>query len=172
MSKQALKDGILVSIKDQILALYKNGALIKQYSVSTSLKAPSCQENSWGTPWGKHTIADKIGAGAPVGMVFQGRQPTGKLYTEYAEQDQAADLITTRILRLRGEEKGLNCGQGCDSYKRMIYIHGTNQEALIGAPASHGCIRMHNDAVVELFDCVEVGTWVLIQKEDLPFFSS
>lgn len=74
------------------------------------------------------------------------------------------DLITTRILRLRGLEKGINKGEGVDSHKRYIYIHGTPQEWLIGKPASHGCIRMLNKDVIRLFNIVPSGTVVSIEN--------
>ena len=162
MLKQAIKEGIVVSIAQQSLSFYAEGKLLKSYPVSTSLKPPSCEQDSWGTPWGEHMIIKKIGAEVPLGMVFKGRKPTGKLYTEYSAEDQAGDLITSRILRLRGEEEGINSGGSCDTYKRMIYIHGTNHESKIGQAVSKGCIRMCNNAIAELFDLVEVGTRVWI----------
>ena len=132
------------------------------FSISTSKNPPSCIENSFGTPLGLHKLADKIGDGEPVDMVFKGRVPTGKLYSEFSEEEQQRNLITTRIIRLCGLEPGHNSGKGCDSYERYIYIHGTNHENRIGAPFSGGCIEMLNTEIIELFDRVEEGDLVSI----------
>jgi len=51
-------------------------------------------------------------------------------------------------------------GLNLDSYG----IHGTNQPWLIGSMVSHGCIRMHNSNVEELFALVKVGTPVYIRN--------
>lgn len=93
-----------------------------------------------------------IGDGAPAGMVFASRRATGSVLSRSELRSGGGpDLIVTRILRLRGLEPGRNAGRGVDSYARFIYIHGTNQEHLLGRPASHGCIRMSNRDVIDLF---------------------
>lgn len=142
------------------MALFEGDAPVKTYTVSTSLKPPSCVADSNGTPTGLHEIADKIGHDQPEGMVFKGRVPTGKLLNDYRGEDAPRNLITSRILRLRGCEPGKNAGPGCDSYKRYIYIHGTNHEERIGQPFSGGCIEMLNTDVIELFERVESGDLV------------
>jgi len=113
-------------------------------------------ENSFGTPLGLHALADKIGDGEPEGMVFKGRVPQGH-FSEFPAEDKERNLITTRIIRLRGLEADYNKGPGCDSYDRYIYIHGTNHEDRIGQPFSGGCIEMYNTEVVDLFDQVDEG---------------
>lgn len=145
------------------MALFDNNHWLKCYTVSTSRNTASCVADSNGTPMGLHEIADKIGQDQPAGMVFKGRVPTGKLFTEYSGEAAAANLITSRILRLRGIEPGRNAGPGCDSYERYIYIHGSNHEDRIGQPFSGGCIEMHNTEVIELFDQLEPGDliWIL-----------
>ncbi len=142
------------------MALMRGEAIAKIYTVSTSLKPSSCAADSNGTPTGLHAIADKIGDGQPNGMVFQGRVPTGKHFSEYAGEDARRNLITSRILRLRGLEPGHNTGVGCDSYDRYIYIHGTNHEERIGEPFSGGCVEMRNAEVIELFEIVNEGDLV------------
>ena len=133
------------------------------YPVSTATKGAGEHEGSEQTPRGLHEIRAKIGAGAPVGMVFVGRRPTGTVCTpELLRTDPGGDWITTRILWLRGLERGRNRLGNADSMRRHIYIHGTPHEALVGTPASHGCIRMRNADVVELFDAVEPGSQVEI----------
>lgn len=154
---------LIVSIPDQELALIQNGELLRTFSVSTSKNPPSCIENSFGTPLGIHALADKIGDGDPVGTVFKGRAPIGHL-SGFSEEDKERNLITTRIIRLRGLEPGSNKGQGRDSYDRYIYIHGTNHEGRIGQPFSGGCIEMYNTEVVELFDSVDEGDLIFITK--------
>ena len=153
---------LIVSIHHQELALIYDDKVQRIFSVSTSKNAPSCIENSFGTPQGLHKLADKIGDGAPVGMVFKGRVAAGKLYSEFSEEEQQDNLITTRIIRLRGLEPGYNSGEGCDSYDRYIYIHGTNHEDRIGEPCSGGCVVMLNTEMIELFDATEEGDLVSI----------
>ena len=153
---------IIVSIERQELALIVDGAIQRIFSISTSKNPPSCLADSYGTPLGLHALADKIGDGAPLGMVFKGRVPTGQAFSEYPEDEQRRNLITTRIIRLRGLETGKNRGQGCDSYERYVYIHGTNHEDRIGEPFSGGCVEMLNAKVVEFFDSVDEGDLVWI----------
>lgn len=143
------------------MALIEQNKVQRIFTVSTGLKPPSCIENSYGTPTGLHKIADKIGHNQPNGMVFVGRVPT-KHHTEYTPEEASKQLITSRIMRLHGLEPGKNSGKGCDSYERYIYIHGTNHEEKIGAPASGGCVELTNDDVIELFDTVESDDLVWI----------
>ena len=145
------------------MALLENGKLVREFAVSTSKNPPSCLADSYGTPTGLHAIADPIGADAPEAMVFKGRVPTGQLYGEAPPEDAKRNLITSRILRLRGLEPGKNCGAGCDSYDRYIYIHGTNHEERIGQPFSGGCVEMLNREVIELFEQVDEGDLVWIR---------
>jgi len=141
----------------------QNAAQIKlRYRISSSAKPASCQANSFGTPTGLHQIADCIGATAPAGMVFKGRRATGRLASEYPLNEQASNLITSRILRLRGLELAHNSGQGCDSFERYIYIHGTNHEDRIGQPFSGGCIEMFNFDIIALFEIAQQGDLVYI----------
>ena len=154
---------LIVSIPDQEMAVVENGELVKVYTVSTSKNPPSCKADSYGTPTGLHAIADMIGKGQPEGLVFKGRVPTGKHYSVYTGEIAESNLITSRILRLRGLEPGKNAGDGCDSYERYIYIHGTNHEKRIGQPFSGGCVEMLNTEVIELFERVESGNLVYIR---------
>jgi UDP-N-acetylmuramate--alanine ligase len=117
------------------------------------------QEGSGKTPLGRHRVHARIGAGEPVGMVFRSRKPTGEIWRG---EDRDEDLILTRVLTLEGLEDGVNRGPGCDSLARFIYLHGTNQEALLGTPVSHGCVRLSNADVLALFDRVEEGDLVVI----------
>jgi lipoprotein-anchoring transpeptidase ErfK/SrfK len=104
-----------------------------------------------------------IGAGAPEGAVFVGRRPTGEICTpELAAAQPGRDWMLSRLLWLRGLERGRNRRGGVDSMRRYIYIHGTPDEAALGTPASHGCIRMRNADVIALFELVAPGTRVEI----------
>ncbi|HBO57491.1 MAG TPA: L,D-transpeptidase [Opitutae bacterium] len=141
---------LIVSIKSQRLFYLIDGKLAQEYTVSTSKKPSSCVANSYGTPTGLHTIATMIGSEQPSGMVFKGRVPT-QHFTKLTTQQQESNLITSRIIRLRGLERGVNVGDGCDTYNRYIYIHGTNHEARIGRPFSGGCIEMKNVDIIDLF---------------------
>lgn len=154
---------LTVSIPRQRLDLYRDGSLRRSFVVSTSRNPPSCAQDSGGTPTGLHEIADLIGDGEPRGMVFRGRVPTGKRYWEEPAEEQSRNLITTRILRLRGLEDGVNRGPGLDSFDRYIYLHGSNHEDRLGQPSSGGCVLLSNRDVEELYECVDPGSLVLIK---------
>lgn len=152
---------LIASIRHQELALIDDNNLPRTFSISTSRNPPSCIENSFGTPLGLHALADKIGDGEPEGMVFKGRVAISHV-SGFSAEDRQRNLITTRIIRLRGLEPGHNCGKGCDSYDRYVYIHGTNHEDRIGQPFSGGCIEMFNSEVIELFNSVDEGDILFI----------
>ena len=135
------------------------GALIKRYAVSTAANGAGELSGSYCTPRGQHVIRAKIGAGQPENAVFVRRRPTGELYTpELGELFPERDWILTRILWLSGCEPGFNRMGEVDTMRRYIYIHGTADEAAMGKPASHGCVRMRNADVIDLFDRVAAGT--------------
>ena len=144
------------------MALLEKGEISTIFSISTSKNPPSCLTDSRGTPTGLHAIADKIGADAREGTVFKGRVSTGQIYDQVSPEDAERNLITSRILRLRGLEIGKNSGEGRDSYDRYIYIHGSNHEDRIGQPFSGGCVEMFNTDVIELFEQVDVGDLIWI----------
>jgi len=151
-----------VSVPEQRLRLFRNGLLVTEYGVSTARNGVGCLRDSYQTPTGLHRIAQKIGDSQPVGMIFKERRATGVRSQESGARSKE-DLILTRILWLEGLEPGVNQGGDVDSFSRYIYIHGTNHEAHIGQPASHGCVRMCNEDVVKLFDSVEIGSLVWIR---------
>ena len=154
------KAKIIVNISEQKLYLYKiNDELIKNYPISTSKYGIGSKANSGKTPLGLHKIETKIGNDVPTGTIFKGRKNTGRIANFNKEN---GDLVTTRIMWLKGLEAGKNLGKGIDSYKRYIYIHGTAEESKIGQPASHGCIRMLNSDVIDLFNRVRKNTSVNI----------
>jgi lipoprotein-anchoring transpeptidase ErfK/SrfK len=165
-SQLALKPqdyAIVVSISEQKLYLIKQSKILKKYAISTSKYGVGNKEGSNKTPLGTHCIVSKIGRNARCGEIIKSRRRTGRI-AKKNRRDRVEDVITTRILRLKGLKPGINKGKGIDSYRRCIYIHGTPVEDLIGKPASHGCIRMRNRDVIELFDLVARGTLVDIQK--------
>ncbi len=153
---------LFVRIATQTLQFYRNSSLVRSYLISTSLRPPSNIKNSLGTPRGLHEIAERIGAGQPPGMVFKGRRPTGRHYSEFSEEEQKANLITSRILWLRGLEPGINRGGDVDTMERYIYVHGTNHEDRLGQPQSAGCVQMGNLDLIGLFEEVRAGDQVLI----------
>ncbi len=142
---------------------FQDCALRKSHVISTSLRPPSNVKDSLGTPRGLHEIAEKIGAGVPPGTVFRGRVSTGWHFTEFDAAAQAKNLITTRILWLRGLEPGVNAGGDVDTYGRYVYIHGTNHEDRLGTPFSGGCIEMNNVEIIGLFDEIRAGDMVWIE---------
>lgn len=153
---------LVVRISTATLQFFRRSELVKSYVISTSKRPPSNVKNSLGTPRGLHEIAERIGAGQPPGMVFKARIPTGKHYFEHPDGGANADLITGRILWLRGLEPGVNRGGDVDTHERYVYIHGTNHEDRIGEPLSSGCVLMRNVEIVELYEEVRAGDLVLI----------
>jgi lipoprotein-anchoring transpeptidase ErfK/SrfK len=150
---------IKIDISEQTLYLSQGNESIATYPISTSKFGIGSQAGSNKTPLGRHYIAQKIGEGAPEGTVFKARVNTGRIAKINRE---GGDIVSSRIMWLKGLEAGKNLGVGVDSYRRYIYIHGTAEENKIGQPASHGCIRMYNRDVIDLFDRIEEGTKVNI----------
>lgn len=156
---------IIVSIPQQTLTLIQSGQPMACWPVSTALRGAGNQSGSYQTPLGRHRIRAKIGAGQPLNAVFRGRRPTGEIFSaDLAQAHPERDWILTRILWLCGEERGINRGGNVDTQRRYIYIHGTPDSEPMGVPRSHGCIRMRNQDVLELFERVPVGTPVLISS--------
>jgi len=203
---------LIVSVADQKLALFVDGAVKETWSISTARKGVGQKLDSHQTPLGLHRVKQKIGKSAPWGAIFDSRESTGKKWSpnrgvrlvpskqgdvgEGGSQEPSTfakaaadkeseihpfdklrtsnpksepDFVTSRIFWLEGLEPGLNCGMDAegrvvDSYKRYIYIHGTNHEEEIGKPASLGCIRMANSDVITLFDVVQECDLVWIQE--------
>jgi len=121
------------------------------YAVSTALRGSSCKEDSYATPSGWHRVVERYGRGCSPEVVFSSRRVIAENPNPQSEKDQ----ICSRILRLAGMEWGHNWGPGCDSFRRYIYIHGTNHESQLGQATSQGCIRMGNTEIARLFDQLE-----------------
>ena len=155
---------LAVRLGTQTMQFYREGELVRAFVVSSSRHPPSNVKDSLGTPLGLHVIAEKLGHGQPPGMVFKARVPTGRHFGEFSEEENRANLITTRILWLRGLEPGVNQGGTVDTHDRYIYIHGTNHEDRIGTPQSAGCVLLRNLDVVELFEEVRAGDMVWITE--------
>jgi L,D-transpeptidase YbiS len=157
---------IEISIQHQTLALFDSfGGVKAKYRVSTAANGVGCLKDSGCTPLGEHIIRAKIGAGVQANTVFVGRRPTGEICTpELMAQFPERDWILTRILWLSGKEIGKNRLGNVDTMQRYIYIHGTPDSTDMSKIGSHGCVRMRNSDVIELFELVEVGTQVLISE--------
>lgn len=150
---------IEISLRRQRLMLREAGGLRAQYPVSTSRYGPGEQGGSLCTPRGRHVIRAMIGAGLPAAAVLRGRRPTGEICSPALVAAQPErDWILTRILWLSGCEPGRNRLGPVDTMRRYIYIHGTPDGEVMGVPFSHGCIRMRNADVMELFSAVTPGT--------------
>ena len=161
----AKDDLIEVSISQQRLHYTRDGNLLMDVAISTAKNGPGERFGSECTPRGGHYIRAKIGAGCPVNSVFVGRRPTGEIYTpELRQANPERDWILTRILWLCGREPGRNRLGAVDTMCRYIYIHGCPEEDELGRPGSHGCVKMRNAEVIQLFDLVEVGTPVQINE--------
>lgn len=158
---------VLVDASAQELQLIEQGRVTRSWTISTAEAGIGSQSGSNKTPLGVHRVAKKYGDGEPLGMILKARQVTGRIAPILTAPGarSKADNVTTRILWLDGLEPGLNKGGKVDSFKRYIYIHGTDEEGRLGQPASHGCIRMKNRDVVELFDRVGVDTLVVIAQQ-------
>ena len=158
---------IVVSIPEQqLILLDDNDAELARYPVSTAAKGVGEQSGSYQTPRGLHRIRAKIGADQPENTVFIARRPTGEVWTpELYETDPGRDWILTRILWLCGCEPGRNRWGEVDTMRRYIYIHGSPDSAEMGRPGSHGCIRMRNADLIELFAQVPCYTPVEISED-------
>tara|TARA_B110000967_G_scaffold22351_1_gene20666 strand:- start:1477 stop:2067 length:591 start_codon:yes stop_codon:yes gene_type:complete len=163
-SKNAFADEVIyVSIKKQKLYHIQLDRIIKEYTISSSVHGAGSMAGSNKTPTGLHSIKEKYGEKTPLNGIMIARVFHGNIATIYNDETKSkTDDITSRILWLEGLEKGSNKGKGIDSYNRYIYIHGTSEEGRLGKPASHGCIRMKNKEVIDLYKLLEVGTLVLI----------
>lgn len=140
----------------QRLRLYDGHRIVRDWACSTSKYGLGFTEGSNKTPLGSFAVKEKHGDGAESGTIFKSRQPVGQWMPG---METASDLVLTRILWLEGLEP-----RNANTFQRYIYIHGTNDEASVGRIASHGCIRMRNREVMELFDLVPVGTPVWIDE--------
>jgi lipoprotein-anchoring transpeptidase ErfK/SrfK len=150
---------VIISTREQKMAVLDNGALLAMYPVSTSKFGLSDRPGSYGTPLGKLEIAEKIGDGAPPGAVFKDRHRTGEIV---AVDSPGRDPIVTRILWLSGRE-----AQNANAFRRDIYIHGTPEERNIGRPVSYGCIRMRSRDVINLYEIIGRGAEVTIVDSPL-----
>src|SRR5881394_655854 len=153
---------VIISVKDQKLALLEREKLVATYPVSTSKYGLGDWRGSYRTPLGEMEIAQKIGDGMPAGTVFKDRRRTGEIVSVNAP---GRDPIVTRIIWLRGLEQ-----QNANAFRRTIYIHGTPEERNIGRPASYGCIRMRSSDIVSLYSVVGRGAEVTIV--DAPLVSA
>jgi lipoprotein-anchoring transpeptidase ErfK/SrfK len=150
---------IVISTRDQKLALLERGTLLATYPVSTSKFGLGDRPGSKSTPLGQLQIAEKIGENAPLGTVFKDRRRTGEVVLA---NSPGRDPIVTRILWLRGLE-----AQNANAFARDIYIHGTPEEWRIGSAASYGCIRMRSGDIIQLYNIVGIGAAVTIVNEPL-----
>jgi len=157
--------GLLVAdVDSQTLLAVRADGTIFTYPISTSRNGLGEQVNSFMTPRGFHEVCERIGDQLPAGSVFKSRQFTGETLPPEKWSEPDGDKILTRILRLRGLIPGLNAGDNVDSFDRMIYLHGTNQEQFVGErPSSIGCIRMKNHDIIALYDSLkEIPAWCWI----------
>ncbi len=154
---------LFASTKQQRIDLYVSHQLVRSYPVSTGKNGTGQQQDSEKTPLGWHMIAEKHGHNAPLNAVLVAREETGEIYTPELHTDNPdRDWILTRILRLKGLKEGFNAGGSVDTFKRYIYLHGTPDTTKLGVIGSRGCIRMQNEAIITLFNEVEIGTPVYI----------
>ena len=157
------KEILFVSIKTQHLYHIKDNQIIREFIISSSKYGTGNKEGSYKTPLGLHRIKYKYGEETPLNGIMIGRVFNGKIAKIHKDNTRSeTDDVTSRVLWLEGLEDGKNKGNGIDSFKRYIYIHGTSEEGRIGKPASHGCIRMKNKEVIELYKKIKIGTLVLI----------
>ena len=148
------KPSLRISVSKQKLELISpEGAVLRRYRVSTSAGGTGFKEGSFLTPTGRFRVAAKFGRNAPIGMVFKARKSTGRV----ARQGEPGDLILSRILWLEGLDRA-----NANTKSRFIYLHGTNHEAKLGRAVSHGCVRLANTDIIELFAIVPRGTQVHI----------
>ena len=161
--KETYSEVLFVSVAEQKMYHIEKDKILNSYIISSSSYGVGNKVGSNKTPLGLHKVKDKFGNETPLNGRMVGRVFYGQIAQVYSDTTRSkTDDITSRILWLDGLEDELNKGEGIDSYKRFIYIHGTSEEGRLGTPASHGCIRMKNKAVIELYDKINIGTLVLI----------
>jgi len=155
---------IIISINNQRLYLVKDKKVTKSYIISSAKQGTGNLSGSYKTPLGVHSISGKFGDNAEIASIFKARKNTHKLAKILLHPDDRSDKdnITSRILWLTGMEDGINKGKNIDTHDRYIYIHGTDEEGRLGKAVSHGCIRMSNQDVINLFKQVTIGTLVNI----------
>jgi phosphoserine phosphatase SerB len=141
---------LILSVDDQELHLLRGDEPVKTYPISTAEKGVGFQMGSYRTPTGRFVIQEKIGDGLPKWTIFSARQPVGE-WKPGESMDK--DLILARVIRIHGLDP-----ENANTMERFVYLHGTNQEGCIGTASSHGCIRLKNDDMIELFDALPVGT--------------
>ncbi len=156
-----------ISVANQLLTVYDDqGEVLRMYRISTAKSGVGEISGSYQTPRGRHLIRAKIGAGQPENSVFVRRRPTGEIWTpELSAQYPGRDWILTRILWLSGCELGRNRLGRVDTMRRYVYIHGSPETADMGRPGSHGCIRMHNADLLDLFERVPCYSEVEITED-------
>jgi len=157
---------LFVSVDRQEMYVLENNTILKTFQISSSKYGEGEQMNSMRTPLGLHFIAKKIGDGADINTIFKARGNTGRRAVPNDVRYMDKDLITTRIMWLEGGEERNSLGNK-SSMRRYVYIHGTPDEALLGKPASHGCIRMKNIDVYALYEFCDEGTPTIIWKDGM-----
>jgi hypothetical protein len=166
-------DLLHISLADQCLYGFADGQLLLRLPVSTGLNGPGELYGSGCTPRGLHQVRAKIGAGLPLGAVLRGRRWTGEVWSPgLAEQFPGRDWILTRILWLSGCEAGRNRLGALDTFRRYIYLHGTPDTEPMGVPGSHGCVRLRNTDLLELFPRVPLHCAVLIDEAPCPLWAA
>ncbi len=153
-AKKAAERSVVVDVATQTLRVMHGRRVAARFPVSTSKFGLGSEEGSFRTPTGRFVVHQKIGDGAPAWTIFRSRKDTGRTAAPGGDEDH----VLTRVLTLAGLEPG-----NANTLQRYIYLHGTNQEDLIGTPASHGCIRLRNADMIALHDLVEEGTPVRIK---------
>lgn len=157
------KEVLYVNITEQKLYHIKENEIVKTFVISSSEYGTGSEVGSNKTPLGLHKVKSKFGDKTPINGKMIGRVFYGQIATIFTDNNKSkTDDVCSRILWLVGLEEGLNKGEGIDSYNRYIYIHGTSEEGRLGKPASHGCIRMKNKDVIELYEKIKIGILVLI----------
>jgi hypothetical protein len=156
---------VRIDLDRQRLRVFEADRCIAEWPVSSGIKGAGEHLGSGCTPRGLHHVRIKIGSGCPENSVFVGRRPSGEIYdAELGARCPDRDWILSRVIWLTGTQSGDNRGGDCDTLRRFIYIHGCPDSEPMGVPLSHGCIRMRNADVIELFDLIEAGTRVLINE--------
>ena len=158
---------IHVSVAKQLMQVFDDeGKLFREYLISSAKAGVGEQAGSYQTPRGSHLIRAKIGAGQPANTVFRARRPTGEIWSaDLAAKHPGRDWILTRILWLSGLEPGRNRLGKVDTMRRYVYIHGSPDSAQMGMPGSHGCVRMRNADIIELFDLIPCYSEVEITED-------
>ncbi len=136
-----LTDGLVVNLAELAVYHFQNGVFLRRYPLAAGRR-------DWETPTGTYKILNKI------------KNPTWRVpeSIQWEMWDKGQDVITEVP---PGPKNPLGAYWMATSAPGVGF-HATTSPWSVGRYASHGCFRMLQDQIEELFNQIEVGTPVKI----------